>query len=102
MAKQDTKTNDQHRKQAVEIGRSSQAAAAQPRRQSASPLETLMTPFDFFRMTPFSAMKRMAEAMDRVFGEALPASQATDDALWSPAIEVSESGGQYKIRAELA
>jgi HSP20 family protein len=101
MAKQDVKTNDQKSKQATETGRNSQPAAIASRSSVSLP-DVLLTPFDLFRMNPFSAMRRMAEEIDRVFGEARPEREVGRDLLWSPAIEVSEGEGQYNVRVELA
>src|SRR5579884_2348749 len=98
MAKQDVKTSDQQSKQATETAQSAHPAGI-ARRASSSLPATLTTPFDFFFMNPFSVMRRMAEEMDRAFGAG---AAAGEDVLWSPAIEVSEGEGQYKIRAELA
>jgi HSP20 family protein len=62
---------------------------------------SFITPTDFFRMNPFSLMRRMTEEMDRVFGEGGLAGRGRADGLWSPAVEVSEREGNYVVRAEL-
>ncbi|HJY04945.1 MAG TPA: Hsp20/alpha crystallin family protein [Bryobacteraceae bacterium] len=101
MAKQDVKTNDPQSKQGTETTRSSQSAGMM-RWGGPSLADTLITPFDFFRVNPFSMMRRMADEMDRLFGEVRPAREAGGELLWSPAIEVSEAEGKCVIRAELA
>jgi len=71
---------------------------------SGYPLGFVLTPGDFFRMTPFTLMSRMMDEMDRAFGDFVGAkanpSEATQT-VWAPAIEVSERDGNYIIRAEL-
>ena len=64
----------------------------------------VLAPGDFFRMNPFSLMRRMTEEMDRVLGEfgTNRADGGGARAAWMPAIEVSERDGNYVIRAELA
>lgn len=64
----------------------------------------VLAPGDFFRMNPFSLMRRMTEEMDRVLGEfgTNRADGGGARAAWMPAIEVSERDGKYVIRAELA
>jgi HSP20 family protein len=56
---------------------------------------------DFFRMNPFSLMRRMTEEMDRVFGDGGQERQSAGDILWTPAVEVSQREGNYMVRAEL-
>jgi len=66
------------------------------------PAAMMIAPGDFFRMTPFSLMRRMSEEMDRVFGEFGLNGGEGGKAVWAPAIEVSQTDGNYTIRAELA
>jgi HSP20 family protein len=61
----------------------------------------LLAPGDFFRMSPFSLMRRMSEEMDRVLGEFGLNRSETSTAAWAPAIEVSQTDGKYLVRAEL-
>jgi HSP20 family protein len=56
-------------------------------------------PFDLIFMNPFSVMRRMTEEMDRAFQASNGANG--DSALWAPAVEVSQTGSQYVVRAEL-
>jgi len=98
MATQQTRAEDKQNQQSKgdEGARMSQANLA----RRASPV-TLVTPMDFFRMNPFSLMRRLTEEMDRVFGDGGQARQANGDIAWAPAIEVSRREGSYVVRAEL-
>lgn len=91
---------EEHR--SSEVTRSRQGAQVAPRR-SAEPFS--LSPNEFFN-NPFSAMRRMHDEMDRVFGEAFgnrfsTAGMAGGLAAWSPAVEVSERDNQMVICAEL-
>jgi HSP20 family protein len=101
MAKEEVKADDRHNRQSEgkEAVPGSQQQGTLARRTS-FPV-SLITPMDFFRMNPFSLMRRMTEEMDRVFGEGGLARESAGDGLWSPAIEVSERDGNCVIRAEL-
>jgi HSP20 family protein len=57
-----------------------------------------LTPADFFRMNPFSLMRRMAEELDRAMGEP---SGGQGERAWVPAIEVTQRDNNYMVRAEL-
>lgn len=61
----------------------------------------LITPMDFFRMNPFSLMRRMTEEMDRVFGDGGQEREGNRGIFWAPAVEVSQREGNYVVRAEL-
>jgi HSP20 family protein len=65
------------------------------------PAGMLIAPGEFFRMNPFSLMRRMSEEMDRVMGEFGLNRSDTAAAVWAPAIEVSQNDGKYVVRAEL-
>jgi HSP20 family molecular chaperone IbpA len=52
---------------------------------------------DFFRMNPFSLMRRMTEEMDRIFSDGGQERQSDGDMLWAPAAEVSQHEGNYII-----
>lgn len=65
------------------------------------PAGMLISPGDFFRMNPFSLMRRMSEEMDRVMGEFGLNRSDSATSVWSPAIEVSQNDGKYVVRAEL-
>jgi HSP20 family protein len=77
------------------------ARQGKPERVAGYPLATMLAPGDFFRMSPFSLMRRMGEEMDRVLGEFGLNRGDGGKAAWAPAIEVSQGDGTYLIRAEL-
>src|ERR1700751_3548946 len=56
------------------------------------------SPAEFFS-NPFAVMRRMSEEMDRNFGGFFGSEGG--QSFWSPAIEVSETGGQLRVHAEL-
>ena len=60
-----------------------------------------ITPQEFFSSKPFSLMRRMTEEMDRVIQEFGLERADGDRTGWSPAIEVTEQDGNYRVRAEL-
>jgi HSP20 family protein len=100
MANEQAKTDEKQNQQAQEkeVGRDSHKAKLA--RRAAFPI-SVITPIDLLRMNPFSLMRRMTEEMDRVFGDSGLARESVGNGLWSPAIEVSEAGGNYVVRAEL-
>jgi HSP20 family protein len=55
-------------------------------------------PSEFFS-NPFSLMRRFSEEMDRSFGRFF--TRGEGEGFWAPAIEVTESGGQLKVHADL-
>jgi HSP20 family protein len=57
-----------------------------------------MGPPSLFRLSPFSLVRRMMEDMDRMFEAPLSGRFAQP---WWPAIETSERGGQFVVRADL-
>ena len=91
----DVKPNEQQNRQP-------QAQSGAVRGGGASPSGFGLTPAEFFRMNPFSLMRRMTEEMDRVFGD-FGWSRGGDSSpqVWSPAIEVTEREGKYVVRADL-
>jgi HSP20 family protein len=99
MATQEMKADEKQGQQTgtQQGARGSQHAMA---RRAALPL-AMVTPGDFFRMNPFSLMRRMTEEMDRVFGDG-PTREGNGEMLWAPAVEVSQREGNYVVRAELA
>jgi HSP20 family protein len=60
-----------------------------------------LMPQEFFRMNPFSLLRRMTEEMDRAFQDVGLEREVSNDAGWSPAIEVSQREGKLNINAEL-
>jgi HSP20 family protein len=100
MANEQVKADETQNRQSEkrEAGRGSQQGTLA--RRGSLPV-SLIAPMDFFRMNPFSLMRRMTEEMDRVFGDGGLARESAGDVLWSPAVEVSEREGNYVVRAEL-
>jgi HSP20 family protein len=100
MATQEMKADEKQNEhsQAQEAPRNSEHTALG--RRAAFPI-TLVRPVDFFRINPFSLMRRMTEEMDRVFGDG-SAREGNGEMLWSPAVEISQGEGNYVVRAELA
>ena len=70
------------------------------RRQSSMPGFGI-SPQEFFSSDPFSLMRRMSEEMDRAFQQFGMQRGEGNRIGWSPAVEVSESDGKYKVCAEL-
>jgi HSP20 family protein len=105
MATQYTKTDAQQNQQSrgKEGARGSQPGGSQEGTlaRRSSPSVGMITPLDFFRLNPFSLMRRMTEEMDRVFGDTGSAREGSGDVLWAPAVEVSQREGNYVVRAEL-
>jgi HSP20 family protein len=58
-----------------------------------------LTPAEFFRMNPFSIMRRMTEELDRTFNET--SGREAEERVWAPAIEVAQRDGKYIVRAEV-
>ena len=110
MATQETKTPDhqgQTQQGQTQQGQTQQSQGRDRERGSQANVTrrapasvSVIAPFDFFRMNPFSLMRRMTEEMDRIFGESGQERTAVADA-WAPAVEVSERDGKYVVRAEL-
>jgi HSP20 family protein len=65
------------------------------------PAGLLMTPGDFFGMSPFTLVRRMGEEMDRVLEGFTGNRGDGGTAQWTPAIEVGLSDGKYQVRVEL-
>ena len=100
MATQETKADNKQNQQPQPkegAGGTQQGTLA---RRPSMPL-SFITPMDFFRMNPFSLMRRMTEEMDRVFGDRGQERESGGDVLWAPAVEVSQREGNYVVRAEL-
>jgi HSP20 family protein len=100
MAMQSAKNNPQQNQspQGQEAGRGSQREDLPVRRGSFA-LGFPFTPPEFFRMGPFAMMRRMSDEFDRMIGESKARGQ--DEKFWAPAVEVSQQGNQYIVRAEL-
>lgn len=57
------------------------------------------TSAEFFRMNPFTLMRRMSEELDRAFSESSGRDQG--EMGWAPPIEVTQQDGNYVVRAEI-
>jgi HSP20 family protein len=60
-----------------------------------------LSPFDMFRMTPFSLFRRMADEFDRALQPVSAEGEANQAIAWIPTVEVSERDGKFNILAEL-
>ena len=60
-----------------------------------------LSPFDMFRMTPFSLFRRMAEEIDRALQPLASEGETSQAIAWIPTVEVSERDGKFNILAEL-
>ena len=79
--------------------------SSQPQQRAgtvASVYPLAFSPAEFFRMNPFSLMRRMTEEIDQLFGAVAsnPGNRGRTTA-WVPAIEITERDGKYVLRAEL-
>jgi HSP20 family protein len=103
MARQDTRTNEQQNQQGQQgqqMARSQQEQRGMAR-SGGYPAGIAIAPADFFRLGPFSLMKRMNEELDRVFGEfGLNRAEEAKPG-WAPAVEVTERDGKFVVRADL-
>src|SRR5262245_12878325 len=80
------------------INQQGQEGAGKLERVSQTRQHSMLSPTEFFRMGPFSLMKRMNEDMARMFGEIT--GTGTHGA-FAPPIEVTERDGKCLVRAEL-
>ena len=60
-----------------------------------------LSPFDMFRMTPFSLIRRMADEIDRALQPVSAEGESNQAIAWIPTVEVSERDGKFNILAEL-
>src|ERR1700760_1572260 len=60
-----------------------------------------LSPFDMFRMTPFSLIRRMADEIDRALQPVSAEGETNQAIAWIPTVEVSERDGKFNILAEL-
>jgi HSP20 family protein len=100
MATQEMKADEKQNEHSQEQQAPRSSAHTALGRRAAFPV-TLVRPADFFRLNPFSLMRKMTEEMDRVFGDGLT-HEGNGETLWSPAVEISQREGTYVVRAELA
>jgi HSP20 family protein len=61
----------------------------------------VLSPHDLFRFSPFALMRRITDELDRTAHEVGLARSGRSTTRWTPAIEVAEKEGEYRIRAEL-
>jgi HSP20 family protein len=95
--------NKEEQRGGGEVSRSPRQGTQVAQRRGFEPL--FLSPGEFFN-NPFSAMRRMHEEMDRIFGEALGNRSGASGfggglSSWSPAVEVSERDNQMIVCAEL-
>jgi HSP20 family protein len=86
--------------QGAGLARSPSDNAIARRHQSGQSGLPLM-PFEMFRMTPFSLLRRMTEEFDRALQPFLSENEASATIAWTPTVEISERDGKYRILAEL-
>jgi HSP20 family protein len=96
MATQTTKPGQQTQPEGQSGGQGSQVEGT---RRSGFPVTLALAPGDFFRMNPFSLMRRLTEEMDSFFGETRRGEER--ERIWAPAIEISQKQDSYVVRAEL-
>ncbi len=60
-----------------------------------------LSPFEMFRMTPFSLLRRMADEFDRALQPSTPELEIDQAIAWTPTVEISERDGKFNILAEL-
>jgi HSP20 family protein len=60
-----------------------------------------LSPFEMFRMTPFSLLRRMADEFDRALQPSTPEVAINQAIAWTPTVEISERDGKFNILAEL-
>jgi HSP20 family protein len=60
-----------------------------------------LSPFDIFRMTPFSLFRRMADELDRALQPLASEGEMNQAIAWTPIVEISEHDGKFDILAEL-
>lgn len=60
-----------------------------------------LSPFEMFRMTPFSLFRRMADELDRALQPLASEGEINQAIAWTPIVEISERDGKFNILAEL-
>jgi HSP20 family protein len=99
MATQTTQSSEQSQQSPGQaIAKGSQGQLEQSRRGGYA-MGIPLIPADFFRMNPFSLMRRMTEELDRTFSEV--SGRDFGDRVWIPAIELTQRAGNYVVRAEV-
>jgi HSP20 family protein len=80
-------------------GQGGQTAMA--RRGSYAPMMLSASPFDLFRMSPFTLMRRFTEDLDRMFGDVSSGLQQGTAANFIPQVEMFERENQLVVRVDL-
>jgi HSP20 family protein len=60
-----------------------------------------LSPFEMFRMTPFSLFRRIADEFDRAVQPLASEGDINQAIDWTPTVEISERDGKFNILAEL-
>ena len=60
-----------------------------------------LSPFEMFRMAPFSLFRRMADELDRALQPLASEEEVNQVIAWTPTVEISERDGKFNILAEL-
>jgi len=60
-----------------------------------------LSPFEMFRMTPFSLLRRMADEFDRALQPSAPEGGINQGIAWIPPVEILERDGKFNVLAEL-
>jgi HSP20 family protein len=61
----------------------------------------VLSPHDLFRFSPFALMRRITDELERTAREVGLARSGRNTTRWTPAIEIAEKEGEYRIRVEL-
>ena len=60
-----------------------------------------LSPFEMFRMTPFSLLRRMADELDRALQPSVPEGEINQAIAWTPTVEIFETDGKFNVLVEL-
>jgi len=99
MATQTAKSNEQNSLPAGQAVMTAPQGQVEHHRRGTHAMGIPMAPADFFRMNPFSLMRRMTEELDRTFREV--SGSGPSESVWAPAIEVAQQDKNYVVRAEV-
>jgi HSP20 family protein len=99
MATQTAKSNEQSSLPAGQAVITAPQGQTEHHRRGTHAMGIPMAPADFFRMNPFSLMRRMTEELDRTFREV--SGSGPSESVWAPAIEVAQQDKNYVVRAEV-
>ena len=96
-----TKTNEGHESSQRTASTQQSRPGVMARNLRPSALGLPLSPFDMFRMSPFSLFRRMADEIDRALQPLASSGEINQAIAWIPTIEVSERDGKFNILAEL-